>query len=159
MVKPGSPVASMNENSFVTVPIKDLFWCLLGDDSSGSPCTKITPNIALVLAPRLVGSHLYHLQTFDHSGKPLLLPVLWRQDDWQRSKNNYDRQKAYSEKMRVESFIRKTNEENVLKLLCNDFGFDESTGAQFAAKLVRTGSVAALKELGLKKVITKEEEL
>ena len=59
----------------------------------------------------------------------------------------------------MESFIRKTNEENVLKLLCNDFGFDESTGAQFAAKLVRTGSVAALKELGLKKVITKEEEL
>lgn len=61
--------------------------------------------------------------------------------------------------MRVESFIRKANEENVIKLLCSDFGFDESNGARFASKLVRTGSVLALKGLGLKKVITKEEEL
>lgn len=146
-------------NDLITIPLKDLYWCLLGDDTSGSPCTKITNDIALVLAPRLIGSYLYHLQLLDHEGNKLPLPVLWRFDDWQKSKNNYDRQKAYSEKIRIESFIRKTNEENLVRHLCKEYGFDEYTAAPFASRLVRKGSVEALKGLGLKKVVTKEDEL
>jgi len=150
----------MNKDpDLVTVPVKDLLYCLLGDEVSGSPCTAITPDIALVLRPKLETLGTYYIQLSDFNGTPLSLPVLWRMGDWIRSNAKHLSQKAYSEKCRVESFIRKENEDRTLAHLCREYGFDEEHGRDFARRLVAKGNIAALQGLGVRKVVTKESEL
>lgn len=146
-------------NELITIPLKDLLWLLLGDDVSGYPNSRVPFPTADILAVRLKDNNLYHLQLDDNDGVPLPMPILWRMRDWISSEERYKKQKAYSDKLRVESFIRKSNEENVTRLLCQEFGFDINNAPMLASKLVRISSVTGLKELGLKKVITKEEEL
>ena len=146
-------------NEIITIPLKDLIWLLLGDEVSGYPNARIPLLTADVLAISLKDSNLYHLQLEDHDGIPLPMPILWRMRDWLSSDDKHKKQKAYSDKIRVESFIRKSNEENVTRLLCQEFGFDINNAPLLASKLVRISSVTGLKERGLKKVITKEEEL
>ena len=160
--KLGFLVECMNLNQskdFISIPLKDLLHILLGTEISSYLNAKVPLITGEILFLALKDSQLYHIQFDDHAGVPLPSPIIWRKADWLNSAERYAKQKAYSEKLRIESFIRQTNEENVSHLLCKEYGFDEDNSKIMAMRLVRGASVEGLKGLGLKKVITKESEL
>lgn len=150
---------SNRKEQLITLPVRDLIWCVLGDDKSGLECAQITTCVAEVLSPHLKESLSWIIIFEDEEGHPYNNPILWRYRDWHTSYTRYTRQKAYSDKQRAERFVLEANVNNMIRVLMKQHSLSENFARPLAYKMIKSGSEEVAKALGLKKVITKVEEI
>lgn len=149
----------MNPNILVTLPLADLITSILGSYSEGLDKSIITFNTALAIGPHLLNNQFYIIEYTSKDGIPLKHPILWRYNDWKTSQNNYDNQKAFSERERVKSFLLKTNVDNLTRVLMKYHKLDESYARNLAYSVIKNGNDSVIQFLGLNKIAKTEEDL
>jgi len=147
-----------NEN-LVTLPLHDLIKDILGDDSNGVMCAIITHNTAIILDVLLKDSTKWKVEFNNKDGEPLKEPILWRYSEWKSSNDTYTRQKLYAHKERVTRWIKDKNIDDLARAIVKETRMTIEVARPIAASVFRKGNVEVLNYLGLKKIITKEEEL
>jgi hypothetical protein len=147
-----------NEN-LVTLPLRDLIWNILGDESNGAMCNTITLNTAIILDNLLKNSLKWKVEFNNKDGEPLKEPVLWRYSEWKASNDTYTRQKLYAHKERVTRWIKDKNVDDLARAIAKETKMTIEVARPIAASVFRKGNVEVLNYLGLKKIITREEEL
>lgn len=140
------------------VPLDDLLEAIL---PARTEQNKALPkSIALILANALKDRLDYKIQFNDFDGKELEHPLLWLYNDWYNQSTRYYAEKEKSEKERVERWIRNQNIDNLTKALMKSQGFDRKYAEETAISLLRKGATMEVLEVfGLRKLITKENEL
>lgn len=122
---------------------------------------RVLPDIATgIIVDELVKKDtLYKVQFEEFSGESLDCPKLWHYNEWQTSRTNFLRQKDRSEKERVARRIMEVNIKIVSKKLVDEFYFPEDRAAASAYNLLSAKKWGNIRALGVKNLITKEEEL
>jgi len=115
--------------------------------------------LGLIVQEMVKDETLFKVQFEDHEGSPLVYPILWYYRDWHDSLANYKRQKAWSHKERVKRFIQEANIKIVARHLVMEYSYDEDRAKTQACHLVSLGKFGSIRAIGVKKLVTKEEEL
>lgn len=103
--------------------------------------------------------HSCHIEFKSLEGAPLQFPLLYTLQAWQNSAERFEKQKAYSHKQRIDKFIQEANVKIVMKTLDVHWGIEGITAEMTAHKLVTQKKWRQIAALGVKKLVTKEEEL
>lgn len=86
-------------------------------------------------------------------------PRIWRWKDWITANDRIERQRLYSHQQRVKRFIFEANVRMVASFCRSYFLMDEGKATETAFTLVKNEKMVAIRNIGCKKLITKEEEL
>jgi hypothetical protein len=143
----------------ITIPLPDLIWNILGDDSNGQMCGEITHTTALVLSHLLKDSFRWKVEFNDENGDPLKHPVLWRYAEWKSASTTRERAKVYAHNRVVEWRIKDKNEDLLIRAIRKTTGLTVEQARPIAMKVLSKGTDEVLALLGMAKRITKEEEL
>ena len=145
--------------NLVILPLHDLIWNSLGDDSNGLMCNEITHNTAHILYPFLKDSTGWKIEFNNKDGEPLKYPLLWRYSEWKSSNDTYTRQKLYAHKERVTRWIKDKNIDDLARAIAKETKMSIEQARPIAASVFMKGNIEVLNYLGLRNIITKEEEL
>jgi hypothetical protein len=148
---------SNNPNQSITIPIDDLLSLALGHELSG--CCPIPLQTAIILHELTKNGTLYRVQFDEFDGSPLLFPKLWSYNEWHYSRENYDKNKVWQHKLRVERWILEANVRMIGKALSRFCNLDTEVAEASALSLLRQKNMNKLRAIGVTKLIEKEEEL
>lgn len=147
------------EQQTITLPLNDFIWCLLGDNVTGSPCTTITEQTAIILHHLLKDSLLWKVEFEDKEGNKLKKPYLWRYAEWKSSSDTYYRKKKYDHDQRVKMWLKEKNIDNLAKCIIKSTKMSIEQARPIATKLLEKGNMEVLNFMGLNRLVTKESEL
>ena len=150
---------STTKEQTITLPLNDFIWCLLGDNVTGSPCTTITEQTAIILQHHLKDSLVWKVEFCDKEGNKLDKPYLWRYTDWKSSSDTYHRQKLYAHNERIKRWLKDKNIDNLAKCIMKSTKMSIEQARPIAATVFEKGNMEVLNFLGLNRLVTKESEL
>jgi hypothetical protein len=148
-----------SNDDLTSLPLQDLIWNILGDDSNGVMCARITPLTGTILDIKLKDSTKWKVEFNNKDGEPLEYPLLWRYSEWKASNDTYTRQKLWAHKERVSRWIKDKNIDDLARAIAKETKMSIEQARPIAARVFGKGNKDVLDYLGLKKIITKEEEL
>lgn len=147
-------------SQFITIPLNDLLEALLPVNGSIDIKRSLPKDLALILSSFLENRLDYKIAFNDFDNIPLKYPTLWLYNFWYSDYERYLNAKARSEKDRIERWIKQSNIDNLTRGLMKTQGLEEKFARQTAVNLLNKGAgMEILQMFGMKKVITKEEEL
>lgn len=149
------------QQELITIPLKDLLWLILKDPDGVLSCAPVPEQTASILEHKLSKSDVYKLDHHDPSGKELQYYMLWWMKDWKTSTTNYAKQKAYSEKLRVEHWLMTANVSMVAKAIIKRTPIPEKDAMSMAYSMVKNPNAGIVLKafFGVEKLKDKEEEL
>jgi hypothetical protein len=148
------------EQDTCTIPTRDLIWNILGDDQNGLSCAAVTHDTALILSQKLKGSLRWCVEYTEVDGTPLKYPVLWRYADWKTASQTYAKQKAYSEKQRIDLWLLQANVEMLSKAIMRKSPIPEKAAQGMALMMVKNPQSAMVVQFfGVQKLKTDVKEL
>jgi hypothetical protein len=152
---------SNEQESLITLPLTDHIWNILGDDSNGAMCARVTPLTGKLLAIALKDSLRWIVEFEDKDGVELEYPILWRYSEWKTSADTYAKQKAWAHKCKVEGWILDKNVDNLARSIMRSTRMSIEQARPIAYAIIHKGggNIDVLKVLGVNKLVTKEEEL
>jgi len=113
----------------------------------------------LIIQTLIKDSTLFKVQFEEFDGTPLTYPKLWRYDAWYNSSTKWKRDKDISDRNRVLRWIEEANIKIVGKCLMSNWEYGCDDARAKATQLVVQKKWGTIRALGVKKIITKEEEL
>ena len=154
-------MSNKTEQDTITIPTRDLIWCILGDDQQGLSCAQVTPAVAMILHEKLKGSQKWCVEYDDVEGNRLAIPILWRYVDWQSSRSRFIRQRNYSERQRIERWLLSANVETLSKAIMRKVRVPEEYAKSMAYDMIKNpnGMVVITGFVGVEKLKTDVKEL
>jgi len=148
----------MKSSKQITLPLDAIIELALGSEFKG---TRQLPSyeVALIIHHAIKDDLLFKVQFEEHSGEPLKYPKLWSYAEWLESNTNWKRQKNTSEKARVAGWIEKANIKIVAAQLMELFDYTQDQANAIGYSWVKGKHMAKIRVIGIKKLVTKEEEL
>ena len=119
----------------------------------------ISKELALTIFSLTRNEHTCHIQFADQDGRPLDEPILWNYSHWKESLENWNRQKTYSHKMRVERFLFDDNTKTIAKAWVEYSASSDEAAHVLARKLLTKNNISAIRVFFVGLIKTKEEEL
>ena len=149
----------MKKNSplTITIPLEDLYDCILGHEKRG--VQSIPLETASLLHELVKHGTAYKVEFSDQWGEALECPLFWSYKEWSESNQRYEKQKNYSQRERIKSFIFDANIKIVSKYLIKELLYEEESAVALAYSLLKGQKYGNIRAIGIKKLITKEEEL
>jgi hypothetical protein len=145
-------------SSTITLSLDSFIELALGSEKKG--CRELPDYETGLIANELYkDSTLYKIQFEEFDGCPLMYPKLWSYDEWYTSSTKYKRDKLRADIERVRGWIFDANVKIVTKHLVRELLFDEDRARANAYSLLTAKKYGNIRALGIKKLITKEEEL
>lgn len=152
---------SNNEKFFqktISHNLGDYITALLGPEQRG---VRELPSYedAVILHALVDKSLLFKVQFEDFDGSPLSTPKLWDYAFWHESKTNRARLKRIEEENRIKGWIKQANVKIISRVLMDEYEFTEDSASAYAHSLLNRSKFGKIRALGVKKLITKVEEL
>lgn len=151
------------ENLTITTPLKTLIDELMSD--------LLFRSIDMELA-RLIFGHLqnktYVYIQWESFSDPraetptshiLERPIMWRFDAWASSNERWDRQRNHAHQERVALWLREANIKRAVPHIMSYLSVEREMATNIAFTLVKNNAAAKLKNMGLDKLLTREDEL
>lgn len=151
----------------ITIKIQDLVELALGirnlDDGSIEQmwfCRPINKPLAELILSHTHNESYCYIQYADEMSPHLKFPLLWELSAWHNHHDKWSREKVRADKDRILRYILEANVKIVAKAFKVYSGVENDDIAQSTAyALVNNNKTAQMRALGVRKLITKEEEL
>lgn len=140
----------------ITIPHLSQFISILLGDSHSHP---IPANIAEIVEVLAEGTCLCAIQWPDSNSPHLRTPLLWNYGAWLTSTEKWQKASNYSREQRVKRHIQEANIRLVARACKFELGQDDHFAQLTAFSLVTKNRLAAIRELGITKLIEREDEL
>lgn len=163
----------MTDNPKITIYLKDFLDSHLGRREDGSHmwyCRPVDDNIASVIEHLTGNKHTCYIEHFDSTSevveRPLDSlplpgkPILWEYSAWVSHSVRWQLSQQRSNKERIQRFIFEQNVKIIAKKFMEFCCVDNLEVAKATAySMLKNGMYGNIRALGVKKLITKEEEL
>ena len=148
----------MSKKATITTSLDSFISLALGAEKRG---TRELPDYetGLILHTLTKGDTILRVQFEEWDGTPLTLPVLWSYPEWYESRTNYKRLKDKSEKERVAKWIFEANVKIIARAIMEQEVLSPDQARAVAYIWLKGGKMGKIRAVGVKKLITKEEEL
>lgn len=112
-----TPQSIPPHKQLVPTPLDELVENVLGDAHD----KPITRKLAQLIVAITENRHTVFVQFRGMDDEPFEYPVLWRYNAWVSSVDRWKKQKAYSDKLREEGWIREANVKIIGKAICREW--------------------------------------
>ena len=147
-----------NDPPFTLPHISQFIKAHLGDSFS-RPIERSLAELIEAVISQHQPCFVAFIQWTDEYGDRLQEPVIWNYGKWRESIENRLRLKAWSDKQRIERFIREANIKLIKHACKTFFEMEEDWALSMAIRMEKEKNKGKLKMIGITKLIEKEDEL